>query len=59
MGDRRRIKLVITAIADGGNFETGESDGEASTKVIDAVVEDDMTLQRVVDECHRLLVRVV
>ena len=57
MPDNRRVKLVITAITDGGNFATGEGDGEASTRTLDVVVDDGVTLQEVVNWCHRILAR--
>jgi hypothetical protein len=59
MPDRRKVKLVITAIADGGNFDTGEYDGDAATKVVDVVADDDVTLHEVLQRCHRILVQVV
>jgi len=55
MPDRRRIKLVITAISDGGNFETAESDSDAATKVVDVVVDNDKTLHDIVQWCHRVI----
>ena len=59
MPDNRRVKLVITAIADGSNFATGEGDGEASTRTLDVAVEDSMMLREVVDGCYQVLARVV
>ena len=54
MSDRRRIKIVITAIADGDNFETHEKDGEATTCVTDIVVSDTITLYRVGLACRKI-----
>ena len=57
MSDRRRIKLVITAISDSDNFEVDR--GRAYTEVVDVVVEDDVTLQQVLQRCRRPIIDTV
>ena len=58
MSDRRTVKLVITAISDGDNFETAEKDNEALTEVMEIVVGDETTLYQILQRCKKIAIGV-
>ena len=53
MPDRRNIKIVITVISDGDNFETSEKDSEAMSCVYSMPVPDNFTLYRTLMALHK------
>jgi hypothetical protein len=55
MPDRRTIKIVISTIGVGDNFETMENDGDAQSEVFDVIVDDHVSLYRALIRCKRLI----
>ena len=55
MSDRRKIKIVITAISIGDNFETSEKNNESLSEIIDIDMDDRVSLYRILMKCKHLL----
>ena len=55
MSDRRKIKIVITAISVGDNFETSEKNNESLSEIMDIIIDNHVTLYRILMKCKHLL----
>ena len=55
MSDRRKIKIVITTISVGDNFETSEKNNECLSEIMDIITDDHVTLYRILMKCKHLL----